>query len=372
MLKKAAQPRHRVRSMGALLIPAARSTVRQIRPLEDPRWDEFVCRSRNSSIFHTRAWLEALHRTYGYEPVAFTTSHSGGPIENCLLFCRVKSRLTGNRLVSLPFSDHCAPLVNDLADMQCILSAVECEVLRDKMNYLELRLLSALQADLSLPRSECSYYLHKLDLTPELDTLFRSFHKDCTQRKIRRAEREGLTYEEGRSDSLLDVFYRLLLITRRRRRVPPQPKRWFQNLADCLGDQLEIRVASTNGRPAAAMLTLRHKNTLVYKYGGSDARFHHLGAMHLLFWRCIQEAKREGLQVLDLGRSNVGDAGLVMFKDRWGSAVSTMTYSRHGIPGRFEYRPDETWKEQIAKYVVSCLPEYLFKRVGQLLYRHVG
>ena len=41
--------------------------------------------------------------------------------------------------------------------------------------------------------------LHRLDLTAPSDQLFRSFHKDCIQRKIRRAERENLAYEEGSS-----------------------------------------------------------------------------------------------------------------------------------------------------------------------------
>ena len=42
-----------------------------------------------------------------------------------------------------------------------------------------------------------SYSFHQLDLRPDLGTLLRSFHKSSTQRKIRRAEREGLTYRRG-------------------------------------------------------------------------------------------------------------------------------------------------------------------------------
>ena len=42
-----------------------------------------------------------------------------------------------------------------------------------------------------------TYLLHRLDLRPTAVELFRKFHKDCVQRKIRRAERENLQYEEG-------------------------------------------------------------------------------------------------------------------------------------------------------------------------------
>lgn len=362
----------RIKAAPKLMSAPARSAVYRVRPLEDPRWDEFVLQSSTSSVFHTRAWLEALQRTYGYEPVAFTTAPPHLPIENALLLCRVDSWLTGRRLVSLPFSDHCDPLVDDPAEFQRLFSAAEREVLRNEQDYLELRPIRPLEPRSTLARSQYVYCLQQLDLRPELNTLFHGFHKDCTQRMIRRAERVGLTYEEGRSASLLDAFYRLLVMTRRRKHVPPQPKQWFENLVAALGNQLKIRVASQNGEAGAAMLTIRYKDTLIYKYGGSDPRFHHLGAMQLLFWRCIQEGKREDARVLDLGRSNLSDTGLITFKDHWGSTRSTLTYSRYGQPGRFEYRPDGSWKEHIAKTALAHLPRRLFVGVGQLLYRHVG
>src|ERR1700691_1050981 len=87
-----------------------RTAVHEIDPLTDRRWDEFVRRCSQSSVFHTVAWLQALHRTYGCEPIVFSTAPPGTEIENGLVFCRVESWLTGTRLVSLPFSDHCDAL----------------------------------------------------------------------------------------------------------------------------------------------------------------------------------------------------------------------------------------------------------------------
>jgi hypothetical protein len=67
---------------------------------------------------------------------------------------------------------------------------------------------------------------------------------------------------------------------------------------------------------------------LVYKYSCSDAQYHRLGGVHLLFWRSIQEAKRDGLSVFDLGRSEWAHTGLIAFKDRRGANRSTLTYLR--------------------------------------------
>ena len=64
-----------------------------------------------ASVFHSPGWLSALRQTYGYEPFVVTTS-PGPTLENGLVVCRVKG-WTSRRLVSLPFSDHCDPLVDE-------------------------------------------------------------------------------------------------------------------------------------------------------------------------------------------------------------------------------------------------------------------
>jgi lipid II:glycine glycyltransferase (peptidoglycan interpeptide bridge formation enzyme) len=103
------------------------------------------------------------------------------------------------------------------------------------------------------------------------------FHGDSDQRKIRHAERENLQYEEGTSDDLLQEFYRLLVVTRRRQYLPPQPLSWFRGLIAAFGKDLKIRVASKDGVAVASILTLSHKKTMVYKYGCSDAAANKLG-----------------------------------------------------------------------------------------------
>jgi lipid II:glycine glycyltransferase (peptidoglycan interpeptide bridge formation enzyme) len=184
-----------------------------------------------------------------------------------------------------------------------------------------------------------------------------------------------LICETGQSQALLDVFWNLFLITRRRHHIPPQPKSWFRNLISCFGDALQIRVAFKDKQPTASILTLQHKDTLVYKYGCSDPRFNNLGGTHLLFWKSIQAAKRDGLSVFDLGRTDCDNDGLITFKDRWGAVRSTLTYSRFTTLGDAKgmYRSlGSDWKQRVAKRVVAHLPDRLFSMTGSLLYKHMG
>src|SRR5437870_3635150 len=100
-------------------------TTYRIDPLCDSRWATFIHRHPAASVFHTPGWLEALRRTYGYQPVVFSTSAPDQELRNGILFCEIHSFLTGRRLVSLPFADHCQPLVDDPEDLIAILTSLQ-------------------------------------------------------------------------------------------------------------------------------------------------------------------------------------------------------------------------------------------------------
>lgn len=342
-------------------------------PLHDDRWSEFIARHPDASMFHTHGWLEALRRTYGYEPLVVTTSDPNGALSNGILLCRVRSWMTGPRLVSLPFSDHCEPLVGDMLELELLIRFLKSNVERGRCRYLEMRPLRGLNSGvperMHLNGNE-AYCIHQLDLSPSLDELYRRFHKSCVQRKISKAEREGLTYEEGRSEELLSKFYKLMLSTRRRHQLPPQSKAWFRNLTDCLGESLKIRVVSKNGNPTASIITCQFRDTSVYKYGCSDAHYQNLGGMFLLMWRAIQDAKASGARWFDFGRSEQRNEGLVTFKGHWGSIKSPLPYYRY--PDGNNRGPKSDWKLRLVQKTCSHLPDPLLEMLGGLLYKHVG
>jgi CelD/BcsL family acetyltransferase involved in cellulose biosynthesis len=339
-------------------------------PLEDTRWEEFVQRHPRASVFHTTGWLRALHRTYGYQPVVYTTAHPGAMLKAGIVFCRIRSWLTGRRMVSLPFADHCEPLVESCEERKELFDSLQRVLDQERLQYIEFRPLSTdLAAEPSLQTSNL-YCFHTLDLGPSLESLFQRFQKDSIQRKIRRAEREALCYEEGRSEAFLNNFYHLLLLTRRRHGLPPQPMEWFRNLMTFLRDRLTIHVASWRQRAVASILTINHCDTLVYKYGCSDASHHHLGGMPFLFWKAIQQAKRRGTKIFDFGRSDSTNEGLIRFKDQFGTTRSTLAYRRICAVSAVEM--GEGYSTRLAKHIFAHMPDGLLTAAGRLLYRHIA
>ncbi|HEY2120387.1 MAG TPA: GNAT family N-acetyltransferase [Candidatus Acidoferrum sp.] len=351
-------------------------SIRAIDPLSDQRWEQFVENHPRSSIFHTQAWLEALRRTYGYTPVVYTTTTPRETaLRNGVLFCEVNSWLTGKRLVSLPFSDHCEPLIDQADELQEIYTDLERLVHSRYWRYIEMRPIRTLELSPSVFHSTLRYYFHQLDLTPDLDSIYKSFHKNSIQRKIKRAEREGLIYWEDSNLELLDPFYRLFSVTRQRHKIPPPPLSWFRNLIETLGERLKIRMAFKGDHPVAGMVTIRHRGTFVYKYGCSDARFHSLGGMPMLYWKSIREAKTTGCRIFDFGRCDFDQAGLIIFKRRWGAAESVLTYSRYANQDNtaMHFPPEEaSLKMKLAKELFAHLPVKCLSFVGNILYKHVG
>lgn len=334
---------------------------------------DLVRRHGRASVFHTVGWLAALRSTYGYEPVVFTTSSPSQELSNGVLFCRVRSWITGTRLVSLPFSDHCEPLCDSDTDFSFIIHYLQSCVEHQNLRYMELRPVSGSfgqSAETYGFSRSARFYLHTLNLKRELHQVLTSFNKDSVQRRIRRAERAGLVLKCGQSDNLLRDFYTLFVKTRRRHRLPPSPYRWFRNLIRYTGEAAELRVAYQANAPVAAILTLRCKEIVYYKYGCSDAEFNRFGAMPWLLWRAIASAKSSGAIQFDMGRTEEHNSSLLAFKNHWVPQPQLLVYWR--FPEIASVDSPTGWKLELAKRMFSLMPGRLRMIAGNVIYRHLG
>jgi CelD/BcsL family acetyltransferase involved in cellulose biosynthesis len=339
-------------------------------PLLDGRWDELVASHPRASVFHQASWLKALAGTYGYRPMVLTSTPPGKPLADGIVFCEVRSWITGRRLVSLPFADHCEPLLQEAGWTSEFAEWMRGECRQHGWKYIEIRpLVWQPSSDYPFVAGQ-SFWYHTLSLEPSVEQLFRGMHRNCMQRRIQRAEREHLSYEKGCSEVLLNDFYRLLMITRRRHRLLPQPRAWFRNLIDCMGSHIEIRLVRKGSTPIAAILTLSHRQTMVYKYGCSDEKYHALAGMPFLFWKLIEESKAAGAEHIDFGRTDLDNKGLIEFKDRFGGARQRLTYLRYpesaaggGVVA--SYLP-------VTRSLFAVLPDALSSVAGRLAYRHIG
>jgi peptidoglycan pentaglycine glycine transferase (the first glycine) len=149
-----------------------------------------------------------------------------------------------------------------------------------------------------------------------------------TRQRIRKAEKDGIVIvrhdsrltrrEVGEgfeppsepTDVALDRFYDLLLETGERRDFSFGPRgqfvAWWQ-AAHRAGHLVYLEARSPGGVPQAGLVLYRHGERLSTVHSGdrAEARRDHPGALHLLRWRAIQLAVREGRTEMDLGGADV-------------------------------------------------------------------
>lgn len=236
-------------------------------------------------------------------------------------------------------------------------------------SYAELRPTSAFPIIESPWRTAERFYLHRLDLRPGARAVFHAFHRDCVQRRIRHADRSAITITEGRDPGTVKRFYGLVVETRRRHGLLPQPIAWFSNIMKCLGESASIFSAWKEGKTIAAILTLQHGKTLYYKYGASMAKFHKFGAMPYLLWHAIQGGIENGLEELDLGRSDCDSLGLVTFKERWNAVRSVTSYLRSPV-NEPPTTAGKIWMLRTLPTICKYAPTDCLAALGAITYRH--
>lgn len=350
--------------------------VVRLDPVSDPRWKELASRHPRASAFHQVGWLRALKSAYGFSPVAYaTTTVNSREVSSALVLCPVHSWLTGKRMVSIPFADHCDPLCEDDDSMALLLSEARKDMDAGGYRYLEIRPRRnwsdvVLQSQDMGPSARFAF--HTIDLSQPAEQIYGNLHKTSIRQMIGRAEREALAVNRGRDSWHRDQFYSLLLKTRRKHAVPPQPRSWFATLSACLGEAIVYHIASTNGKPVAAIVTIRHGDQLIHKYGCSDAAESSRGGTQLLLWQAIRDGQQYGVREFDMGRSDLENAGLVRFKERWGARATSLVYHRCPAPPTEGPPEGDGFGARLAKAAFSRSPNVLLELAGRLLYRHVA
>jgi CelD/BcsL family acetyltransferase involved in cellulose biosynthesis len=333
--------------------------------LADVRWARFVESSPAATIFHHPAWTAVLTGTYGYRPVVLALGDAHGEIRAGAVFLDVRSRLTGRRLVSLPFTDHSPVLARDDDALREFAAALVDWRARAGVPRLEVHAeLPDLPGVHRVP--EGVRHLLPLDRPPE--ELYRSLKGKQVERGIRKAERSGVTVTLERSEPAVDTFYRLHCLTRRRQGVPVQPRRFFRELFSRLVAEGHgfVAIARHEGAAIAAAVFLGWNGHLVYKYGASDARSWSLRPNNLLFWKVIEQACADGYRLLDFGKTELDNEGLRDFKRHWGAEEVDLGYAT--LADRSP-SPD-AGPGGIAARVLSASPVFVTRAAGELLYRH--
>jgi CelD/BcsL family acetyltransferase involved in cellulose biosynthesis len=341
-------------------------TTALLDPLADARWRRFVASATDPTPFHHPAWLDLVRRQYRYPVAAACVLDGGGEVVAGMPLVAVASRLTGRRLVCVPFSDACGPLLAPGAPggaLDLLAGAVTRE--RERRGV-------ALEVHEGFPAAGTTvdlFHRHLVPLSDGPDAVEKAFHSRV-RRNTRKARKAGVTVARETGREALDAFYALHLQTRRRLGVPTQPRSFIRGLERLFDEGLGfVALARHEGRPVAAAVFLHAGPTLLYKFGASDEAALQLRPNNVLFTDVIRWASEAGFRALDLGRTDFGHEGLRAFKLSWGADERTLAYT---YAGTAPPAPGESARDRILAAIIQRTPPVTGQAIGQLLYRHAG
>lgn len=336
-------------------------------------WDTFINNHPFSSIYHHPFWLNVLENTYGYRPFYHLIINDAGNYQAAVVSALVSSPFTGKRMVSLPFSDMCDPLVETEEQLRALMTAVDKTRKRLHGRFSEFRFFQGVSC-LNFKETDNEYCVHRLSLDRPLEQIFRSFHKNCVQRAVKKAAREGVDVIQGHRPYDLKAFYRLHLMTRKKHGVPVQPLRFFRNLWNAFYPQnmATLLLAKFHGKVIASVIILWHNKTGYYKFGASDDAFQKQRANQLLMWEAIQIAHRKGYAMFDFGRTSVANAGLDEYKSRWGTEKIPMAYFQLPPSKKAGMLVETSPIHHHLKKIMTSVPTCINRIGGELFYGHLG
>jgi CelD/BcsL family acetyltransferase involved in cellulose biosynthesis len=335
-------------------------------PTTDPRWSELVERVSGGGVFHHPLWLGLLRDRYGYQMSAVCLAGSGGELVGGLPIAMVRSRLTGTRLVSVPFSDVCGPIAVDSDTERALLAAVDAERRR-------LGLSLEVHADVpSLPGGTTTdrFVHHVVPLEGGANAVLAKRVSSSKRSGASRARRLGVTVTQQVDSRGVEEYFRLHIETRHRQGIPTQPRQFFRGLPQLFDHGLGfVLLAEWEGRPIAGAVYLRYKSTLTYKYGASLAEHYDKRPNNLLHLEALRIGCESGCSVMDMGRTEPHNEGLRRFKRQLGAEERELSYTA-APPVRKRKRLPAL--SNIQRTIIRRTPAAVGRLLGAAAYRHVG
>lgn len=275
-------------------------------------WNAYVSGNSAASVYHRAEWPALIEKTYGHEGYYFTARDKDHRIVGVLPLIRLRSRLFGDLLVSMPYfmtggavADHPAiehKLMQAANDHAATLGAEHIEYRDDIPRESLPSRIGKVNMILTLPSSE--------------NELWNSFSSKLRS-QIRRPQRENPQILIG-GNEYLDEFYTVYAQNMRDLGSPVHSKLFIKNILECFSDESRIIVIRLKNRPVSAGLLISNGDTLEIPLASTTRDANHLSMNMLLYWKILQYAVESNYKLFNFGRSST-DAGTYKFKQQWGA-----------------------------------------------------
>lgn len=357
-----------------------------VNPWECEEWDHYVDAHPMGSMYHTAQWCRIVAEVGAYTPRCFITRENG-KITGLLPAMEIRSRLTGNRLGTIPFSDVCYPLTDSVPAAGALIDAALQVQKNGRLTHYEMRgtpALTVLEDEPGRASEELTenrgfavqrhFYKYVIPLSEDTESIRMTFSKKSVRQTINKSARLGVTVRRGEGERDLREFYRLYVLNRKHHGIPPQPMRLFSLVFERLRKNPEaiLYMAEYEGKYVASLIVIRHKGVALAKFEGVDEQYRDVLPVYALLWKTIVDACAAGDHTYDFGRTAADNRGLNEFKSRWGTERVELPYYFYPPSAGISVVKSASLKYRLFTGVFRRLPTNLSVSLGGKIFRHFG
>lgn len=347
-------------------LPSAPASRLALQTLEgdSAAWDRYVAAAPDATFCHLAAWREVIGDVMGHETLYWSAVDKEGERQGVLPLVRVRSRIFGHYLVSMPFLNYGGPLGTPEAQ-RFLMEQATSEATSSGVDLLEIRARHEVQSTLPISHRKITVILR---LRPSVDEMWSKGIPASRRRQVRRARGDGMEVRFGPDQ--LGAFYSVFARNMRQLGTPVLPRAVFERIARTLPEQALFAAVYWRGQPLAGACGFIWRGEFEITWVSSLREHDRKYPNMLLYWALMERMVQSGASVFNFGRCTP-DGPTHRFKRQWGGTDVSLPWPQWSPAGLSSTPTPDSPTFKLATSVWRRLPLAITNRLGPCLSRQI-
>ncbi|MBU6497227.1 MAG: FemAB family PEP-CTERM system-associated protein [Rhodospirillales bacterium] len=344
-------------------------TCRILPDAAEAAWDGFVRAHPEGSFFHLAAWRQVIARGFGHA-TEYILAERDGAVVGVLPLARVRTRLFGDSLISVPFCVYGGPLAADAEAAAALYAHAEALMRQLGVPVMEFRFRTppAWLDETAWPARSDLYVTFRKPIAGDDDANLKAIPRKQRAMVRKGIDRGLVSVLDPGADRLHDIYAESV----RNLGTPVFARRYFRLLMEVFAKESDIVTILDGDMPIASVMNFYFRDEVLPYYGGGRAIARERYGNDFMYWEVMRRAAARGMRLFDFGRSKLG-TGAFAFKKNWGFIPEPLHYRFHladgaSIPDHNPLNPK--YRAFIAAW--KRLPLMLANRLGPPIVRGLG
>ena len=273
----------------------------------------YVENSETATVYHLTNWCELINRLFKHDTYYFYAKTETNNIIGALPLVRIKSRLFGDYMISMPYFNYGGAIANSKDIENELMNEAVMQAKSMGVDHVEFR-ESKKRSDTWHVRTDKVNMI--LQLPDCVDSLSKALGSKIRS-QIKRPLREGAQIVKGGLE-LVDEFYKVFSHNMRDLGTPVYHKNLFIEILKTFPGKSKILIVRLNNNAVGAAFLIGFHGKLEIPWASTIKEYNSLGINMLMYWEALKYAIEHEYRQFDFGRSTI-NSGTYKFKKQWGA-----------------------------------------------------